>query len=86
MQFNSVHAFKAHNIAFRENPRKRAGMHPNSGFGPQKDEIFDKDSHSFSRKSSILGKMAWTSYPVTTISDFLDLSKENKALSRSPIS
>ena len=49
MKFNSVHAFKAQNIAFREDPRKRAGMHPNSEFGLQKHQLFDRDFHSFSR-------------------------------------
>ena len=49
MEFKSVHAFKAQNIAFREIPRKRAGMHPNSEFGLQKHQLFYKDFHSFSR-------------------------------------
>ena len=49
MEFKYVHAFKAQNIAFRENPRKRAGMHPNSEFGLQKHQLIYKDFHSFSR-------------------------------------
>ena len=49
MEFNSVHAFKAQMIAFRENPRKRAGMHPDSEFGLQKHQLIYKDFHSFSR-------------------------------------
>ena len=57
MEFNSVHAFKAQNIAFRENPRKRTGMHQNCGFGLRKDQLFHKDFHLFSRKYIIQHKI-----------------------------
>ena len=57
MEFNSVHAFKAQNIAFRENPRKRAGMHPNSEFGLQKHQLFYKDFNSLSRNHIIQHKI-----------------------------
>ena len=49
MELKSGHAFKVQNIAFRANPRKRAGMHPDSGFGFQKDNLFYKDFHLISR-------------------------------------
>ena len=57
MECKSAYAFKAQNIAFRENPPKRTGMHQNCGFGLRKDQLFHKDFHLFSRKYIIQYKL-----------------------------
>ena len=49
IQINSDHTFKAQNVAFRGNPRKRTGMHRNPGFRLPKDQLFHNDLHLFPR-------------------------------------